>query len=261
MQKNSRRIFLLAFEYKVRYNIVYNLIEECGLAEQPKPVRAAEIFAALKQRILQWEYPPGYRFTEDELCREFGVSRSPVRETLRMLEENGLVEKVPYRGCTVKQPDWAAINELYDVRLILEAAVVELLAERGMPAAELDALTQTWRAQAALPLDATIDGRVLAQLDREFHEVLARAAGNKTLYGLLETINERLHFIRMIDITTVNRLWETARQHLGILDTIAARDPEAARRAMRANIEGARVQVRNAMKEVLARLYIEQSTN
>ncbi len=108
------------------------------LSESSKAVRAAEIFSVLKTRIVQWEYPPGHRFTEEELCKEFGVSRSPVRETLRMLEENNLVDKIPYRGCTVKQPDLNEINELYDVRVILESAVAEHLATHGMPQADWD---------------------------------------------------------------------------------------------------------------------------
>jgi len=231
------------------------------VTEQTKPVRPAEIFAALKQRILQWQYPPGFRFTEEELCREFGVSRSPVREALRMLEEHGLVEKIPYRGCTVRQPDWAAVNELYDVRVILESVVAEQLAARGLPAAERAALASGWSELARARADAPIDSAALAQLDREFHEGLARATGNKTLYGLLQTINERLHFIRMIDITTAERLRATCEQHIDILDQIAAGDADAARRSMRANIDGARVHVRAAIKEALARAYMEQSAN
>jgi DNA-binding GntR family transcriptional regulator len=73
------------------------------VSEQTRQLRATELYDTLKGRILRWEYPPGHRFTEETLCKEFGVSRSPVRETLRMLEEQGLVDKVPYRGCTVKQ--------------------------------------------------------------------------------------------------------------------------------------------------------------
>jgi DNA-binding GntR family transcriptional regulator len=231
------------------------------MSEATKPVRPAEIFSALKQRILQWRYPPGFRFTEDELCREFGVSRSPVREALRMLEENDLVDKIPYRGCTVKQPDWAEINELYDVRVILETAVAEQLAERGLPAPERAALASGWRELERSGGDTPLDGAALAQLDREFHEALARATGNKTLYSLLRSINERLHFIRQIDITTVERLRDTCQQHIDILDRIADGDAGAARRAMSANIDGARVHVKSAIKEALARAYMEQMVN
>lgn len=223
--------------------------------------RPAEIFAALKQRILQWDYPPGHRFTEEELCRSFGVSRSPVREALRMLEESGLVERAPHRGCTVRQPNLQEINELYDVRLILECAAVELLAARGVPAAELDALAQTWRALAQVQSYAGLQTAALAQHDRLFHEALTRLTGNRTLLDLLVSINDRIHAIRMIDITTVERLWETCRQHLAIVERVAAGDAPGARAAMRANIDGARAQVEQALKDVLARAYFAQQVS
>ena len=230
-------------------------IEGQAGAEPGRPGRSVEIFAALKQRILQWDYPPGHRFREEELCRSFGVSRSPVREALRMLEESGLVERAPHRGCTVHQPSLQEINELYDVRLILECAAVELLARGSVSAAELDALSETWRALAQTESCAGVQTATLARQDRLFHEGLARATGNGTLLDLLRTINDRIHVIRMIDITTVERLWETCRQHLAIVERVAARDPEGAREAMRANIEGARAQIEHALKDVLARAY------
>lgn len=226
------------------------------MLEQQKASRASTIYTTLKNRILQWQYPPGHRFTEEEICREFGVSRSPVRETLRMLEENGLVDKVPYRGCTVKQPNLREINELYDVRIILESAIVEHLAIHGLPQDDATHLVETWEALARITTRDAIDGAELAQLDRTFHETLARATGNRTLHDLLHTINDRLHFIRMTDITTVERLWETCRQHVRILECIEAADVFSAKEAMRANIDGARVHVKAAMKEVIAEAFI-----
>lgn len=226
------------------------------MSEQSRAVRAAEIFTTLKQRILNWAYPPGHRFTEEEICKEFNVSRSPVRETLRMLEENGLVDKVPYRGCTVKQPDLKEINELYDVRVILETAVVEYLALHGMPTDLHNDLLRTWADLAQTPAYSEIDSIDLAEQDRIFHETLAYATGNCTLADLLQGINERLHFIRMTDITDVHRLWETCKQHIAILDGIVAGDITAAQSAMRVNIEGARSHVKTAIGQVLVGAYM-----
>ena len=89
------------------------------------------VFNALKERIIHWEYLPGQRFTEEELRAEFGMSRSPVREALRMLVENGLVDKEPFRCYSVKQPDINEICELYNVRLEIELFVVEELATKN----------------------------------------------------------------------------------------------------------------------------------
>jgi len=87
------------------------------ISGQPSPNLSTEIFTVLKDRIIRWQYASGHRFTEEGLCEEFGVSRSPVREALRMLVENDLVEKAPYKSYSVKQPDLQEIQELYDVRL------------------------------------------------------------------------------------------------------------------------------------------------
>ncbi|MEN9935553.1 MAG: hypothetical protein RLZZ387_2132 [Chloroflexota bacterium] len=226
------------------------------MAEAGRAVRAAEIFEALKRRILRWEYPPGQRLGEEELCREFGVSRSPVREALRMLEESGLVDRAPYRGCSVKQPNLQEINELYDVRVILESAVAELLASRALASPELERLAGVWAALARVQSYAEVDGAELAEQDRAFHESLAAATGNRTLCEMLRAVNDRLHFMRMTDITSVDRLWQTCRQHLEILERIAAGDVPGAREALRANITGAREHVESAVKEVLVRAYM-----
>lgn len=222
--------------------------------------RAIEVYAILKARILGWEYPPGHRFTEEVLCKEFGVSRSPVRETMRMLEEHGLVDKVPYKGCTVKQLNLQEITELYDVRLILETAAIEQVAARGLlGVAQASELRATWSTLARLTAPAEIDGARLADTDRAFHEALVRATGNETLLDMLGTINDRLHFIRMTDITTIERLWDTCQQHLQILDAVAAGDTARACEAMRINIESARAHVHTGLKEAVARVYLAQT--
>lgn len=227
------------------------------MSDQLRQPRATELYDTLKARILRWEYPPGHRFTEETLCKEFGVSRSPVRETMRMLEEQGLVDRVPYRGCTVKQLSLQEITELYDVRLILETAAIEQVAARALLGPGRGAeLRQTWAALARLTSYAEVDGARLADADRAFHEALAAAAGNRTLLDMLRAINDRLHFIRMTDITTVERLRDTCREHLQILDAVAAGDGAGAREAMRANIEGARAHVHTGLKEAIARVYL-----
>ena len=216
---------------------------------------SAEVFATLKDRIIRWQYPPGHRFIEERLCEEFQVSRSPVREALRMLVENGLVDKVPHRGYRVKQPDSDEIHELYDVRLALETYIVERLAETGLPRDDWERLRQTWE---ALSRDLSLPEVNVAHEDERFHETLAQATGNRTLSDLLRTIDERLSFVRMTDITTVERLQATCQQHLQILDCVAARDVSGARAAMRQNIEQGRRSVEAAFKEALARAYREQ---
>src|SRR5438270_137987 len=92
---------------------------------------SASIVATLKERIIAWQYPPEHRMTEEALCREFGVSRSPVREALRVLVTNGFIRRMPNRGYAVRQVSIKDIEELYDVRLALELYALEAVTARG----------------------------------------------------------------------------------------------------------------------------------
>lgn len=214
---------------------------------------SAEIFTALKERIIHWQYPSGHRFTEEALCEEFGVSRSPVREALRMLVENNLVDKAPHKGYSVKQLDLQEIHELYDVRMALETFVIERLAQRGFPQDGFDALYRTWQDLRRAPTDESVN---FPDKDEEFHETLAAWTGNRTLLDQIRSIDERLHFIRMADITSPERLEATCGQHLRILDCIREKNIECAREALQVNIEDGRKNVEHAIKEALARAYM-----
>jgi len=220
---------------------------------QPTPNLSGEVFISLKDRIIHWHYPPSYRFTEEGLCEEFGVSRSPVREALRMLVENGLVDKEPHKGYTVKQLDMREIHELYEVRLALELFVVTLLTKTGVPDADWQRLHKIWRSILDKIPENVND---FSDKDEEFHEALAVFTNNKSLIQHLHSINERLHFIRMMDITTSERLRTTCEQHLRILECIKAGDVNCAREALELNIQDGRENVEQAVKTALAKSFM-----
>jgi len=213
---------------------------------------SSDVFAVIKERIIRWEYSPAHRFTEEELCKEFGVSRSPIREALHMLVDNGLVTKEPYRGYTVRQPNLKEIHDLYDARQALELFIVEWLAIHGMPERDWMELHDTWQ-----HILQNVPGVItdFAEKDEAFHEKLAECTENQALLQYLININDRLHFIRMTDITTAARLRLTCEQHLAILDCVKSGDVQCAREAMRLNIEGGRQNVSQAVKEALARSF------
>ena len=223
------------------------------MREQPSPNLSADVFSVLKDRIIRWEYAPGHRFTEEGLSEEFGISRSPVREALRMLVENKLVDKAPHRGYSVKQLDMQEIHELYDVRMALETFTIERLTRIDVPAREWKEQYRTWR---GLRKATITNSSEFAKLDEEFHERLAIWTGNRTLLQQIRSIDERLHFIRLADITTDERLLATCEQHLRILDCIKDKDIECAREALQNNIEDGRKNVDHAIKEALARAYM-----
>lgn len=223
------------------------------MKNQPSPNISTDIFNTLKERIVRWDYAPGHRLTEESLCEEFEVSRSPIREALRMLVENGLVDKEPHRGYAVHQPDMAKIHELYDVRMALELFAVEQLARNGMPENDWQRLLSTWEGILAGLPEMKAD---FSRKDEEFHETLAQATGNQAMIQILGDIDERLHFIRMSDITTTERLRTTCEQHIKILECIRDRTVECAREALQMNILEGRANVEQAVRQALAQAYM-----
>jgi DNA-binding GntR family transcriptional regulator len=222
------------------------------MATRTSSTLSASIVSTLKERIITWRYPPEHRLTEEALCREFRVSRSPVREALRVLATNGFVRRMANRGYAVRQVNLRELEEIYEVRLALELFVMETLAERGAPPMALATLRDTWEAVARQP---DRKGEDLAELDTAFHETLAALVDNETLLQHLKAINERLLVFRMIDFGREHRAESTCAQHLEVLDRIAAKDTEGARVALRRNIEEGRTIVQATLKEALARAY------
>jgi DNA-binding GntR family transcriptional regulator len=211
------------------------------------PSFSSSLVATLKERIITWRYPPDHRLTEDALCKEFGVSRSPVREALRVLAANGFVRRTENQGYVVRQ-----VKEMYEVRLALELYAVETLATRGVPADKLRVMIETWE---NVRHDPPSDVEDLAELDAQFHEGLSALLDNATLMRQLRAIDERLYLFRTMDFALPNRVANTCEQHLAILDRIGARDAAGARNALRRNIEEALNVVNNSIKEALARAY------
>ena len=211
-----------------------------------------QILARLRERVLNWHYSPGHHLGEVALCEEFSASRIPVREALRALAEQGLVEKVPNQGCFVIQPDVEETQELYDMRLALELFVVETLATSRPPTPDWFAKQRAvWEPWLDVKADAAVDRHMLVDNDTAFHLGMAEAAGNRAIVTALSTINARLRFVRLSAVTNPHRIQETAGEHLSILDALARADVEGARRSLRQNINHSRNKVEIAISRAL----------
>lgn len=220
---------------------------------------SSSVVTILKEHIVHWHYPPEHRLTEDELCKTFGMSRSPIREALRVLAADGFVKKLPNRGYVVKQYTIEEIEELYEVRLALELYTVEHLASKKQTtqlADELADLKQTW---TELSKESSKKPEEFAILDTLFHDTLARALGNTSLLRHLRTINERLRLFRMLDFERRDRAEHTCHQHLEILERIMAQDAPGARAAMQKNIEEGRRLIPTTIKDALVRAYLKKA--
>ena len=145
----------------------------------------------LRERIITGALPPGARLSDLVLAREIGISRTPIREAIRMLAADGLVEVVPHQGATVRAPSPDELDELYEIRAVLEAHAAARAADRRTPAesAELLGLVAGMEAIAAEDgaghLDAAATQRQ-RMLDLGFHHRILTVARMERLRRLVE---------------------------------------------------------------------------
>jgi DNA-binding GntR family transcriptional regulator len=189
----------------------------------------------LLEDVLEGELRPGEILVESTLSKRFGVSRTPIREALRMLEQDGVLERVN-RGIRVRQTSPEEVLEIYGVRTILEAAAARDAAVRrtDYDLAILDRILRTMgEARTAPPQE-------MAAINRSFHRAIWQAARNRTLTDLLERLAVHL---RRYPATTYLRSgrWEEAlEEHRQLLEAIRQGDPEAAAKVAEKHMWAAR---------------------
>lgn len=152
-----------------------------------------QVREALQARIGEGRLRPGDRIFEQDLAVEFGVSRVPVREAIRMLQSEGLVEVLPRRrGVFVRSLDRRQVEELFDVREALEGLAARLAAEGG----QREAVGQLGR-QSDIARQAWSDGDTdaMSRANAEFHEQLVALSGNELLGSILEPLHGRLRWL------------------------------------------------------------------
>ncbi|WP_309386488.1 GntR family transcriptional regulator [Cerasicoccus frondis] len=224
-------------------------------SKKPRSSRSEDVYKVLEKRILAWEYPPGHRLKEDELCKEFNVSRIPVREALSRLSQIHLVERKPNVGCTVKRWSVNEINDLYELRIALESYVSESLANNP-PSEEVFAeQIAAWRQHLEASKCEGFPKKSWFTADEAFHESLVIALGNQQILTMLRDINSRLRFLRVKDITNAQVLADSSKQHLAIMDAILAGNAELAVATVRSNIRMGKDNVKAALQDVLLRAF------
>ncbi len=211
--------------------------------QRPHSVREAA-YAHLRGSILAGVLPPGTRIFELSLAQELGISRTPVREALQRLSQEGLVELLPGRGARVRILSPEEVREVYDVRAMLEGEAA-FLAAQNATLEELDTLEALLRTLDSLPAE---DYTRQMQTDFDFHTALVAAAHNKTLARIYADLRSSLTLVRSIQ-RTLSQHPQTREQHQAILEALKARSPEKAAQAARAHVGYFRDLVLQSLKE------------
>lgn len=179
------------------------------------------VFQTLRQAILKGELKPGERLMEINLANKLGVSRTPVREAIRMLELEGLVIMIPRRGAQVAQITEQDLNDVLEVRMGLEEFAVSLACKR-MTREELEELTKAnkefERAMAGNDISA------LAEADVVFHELIYSGTHNKRLIQIISNIREQMYRYRIEYLKDEQIRKTLVSEHRAILEALSARD-------------------------------------
>lgn len=197
---------------------------------QVEPLREKTV-KALREAILSDHLKPGQRLVERDLCEQTGVSRSSIREALRYLESEGLVQSRGPKGMFVSVLTRRQAMEIYEVRAALEGEAARHFAERAGDA-DVAALREVYRRVEDVALtDPAAYGR---EIDR-FFEVLFAGAGNATAQSLMRSLRARINLMRntTIRIAPKARVKGSMAQMGRIVDAIGKRDAEAAAAACR----------------------------
>lgn len=209
------------------------------------------VYEQLKRRAITFEFRPGDRLNEVAIARQFGVSRTPLREALNRLTIDGFLSFSPNQGFFRKPLEVNEIFDLCELRLQIETGAARLAVERGSDAAIAEVDDFLNRGSEELE-KKTIEE--LAALDEGFHERIMALTGNAEMLRILKNINARIRYVR-IDIKAPLRETKHA-EHLAILEALKKRDAEKCAGLVYQHIEPRRDQIVEAVKNGYARIYV-----
>ncbi len=212
-------------------------------AAAPNPrdlTRSEAAYRRIKAAVFDFVLLPGEGFTESDMAERLGMSRTPVREALFRLELEGYV-KVAYRsGWSVAPFDFRKLEDLYDLRIVLECTAVDrLCAAEPMP--DLSVLKAIWLVPEK---DRNVDPIEAAALDEAFHSTLVAAAGNLEMARVHADVTDGIRIVRRLDFTQPPRVSATYDEHAKVLRAILARRPDPAKLMLRTHIEASKAEVR-----------------
>ena len=190
-------------------------------------------YQQIRQRILDNVWPPGHRALEQEVALALGMSRTPVREAIMRLRNEGLVEVIPRHGLRVLPVSPTDMREIYQILTALECMAAELLAQRKPTDAELKPLVDASKAMdKALKAD---DLDAWAAADERFHAHFIELAGNRQLQATVLNYWDRAHRARMFTLRLRPKPVNSTKEHMQMVERLRAGDAEGAARVTRAH--------------------------
>ena len=202
------------------------------------------VFQTLRQAILRGKLQPGERLMEIHLAQQLGVSRTPVREAIRMLEQEGLVIRIPRKGAIVAEITKSDLEDVLEVRAALEELAVKK-ACRNISQEQLQELKKAaGKFAASLQKE---DLMACAQADVAFHEIISAATENRRLIQILNNIREQIYRYRLENLKDKSSHANLVEEHTAICRALEERSEEKASEAVRVHIEHQKISIMESL--------------
>lgn len=220
------------------------------MAEKKKGCRnrGELVFETMKEEILALVQKPGQMISENELCERFGVSRTPVREAVRRLQEQGFVISVPYSGMQVKLLNLNNIRQMIYMRVAVETRVMRDFMDISTPLL-MEEVRYMIRRQKALISEKGFEPEQFYRMDAELHAIWFKATGKRKLWDMLQA--QQLHYtrFRMLDFVTETDFTRIIREHTRLFELLVQKDVQGLMHCLEAHLNYSMKRMKHTIEE------------
>ena len=195
------------------------------------------VYEILKKSIIFQEISPGEKIDEEAIAKQLGVSRTPIRETLCRLENEGMVKIIPRRGAFVVQHSREKITEILMVREVLEGFAARLAVDY-VNEKTIERMRSLFNGFSELNIRDHLPD--YAQADLEFHNLIIKTSRNNLLISLMDTLNNHIQMFRFQTFSLDGRPEHSMVEHAHIIEALEKKDPSSAESLMREHIRNVR---------------------
>lgn len=204
------------------------------------------VFNTLREAILKGELKPGERLMELQLAAKLGVSRTPIREAIRMLQQEGLAVTIPRRGAEVAKMTEKDMEDVLQIREALEVLAVQLASEK-VTEEQIQQLEENVNAfENAVK---TADVKQIAQTDIDFHDLIYSAAENPKLVSMLNNLREQIYRYRVEYLKNEKNYPNLIAEHREIIDGLKRRDKDYVTEMIKKHVDNQAIAVKNIIRE------------
>jgi DNA-binding GntR family transcriptional regulator len=229
------------------------------MAEAYAPLNHTDLteqtYQVLRNRILTRQVKPGEKISVDEVAHGLGVSRTPVTDALKRLATDGLVEIMPRRGTFVSELTARDVEELFDIRLLIETYAAEMIVVNGKAIEFLEAIEEPIRVMSRATVDDDYgDYEAFIEGDRQMHLALVKATENQKLIEMYMDLNVHMHVARAHYLSSVENARQAHQEHEAILAAFHEADPKKVKKELGRHITNVKIRILELLEERGGRL-------